>query len=473
MFDSIRMKIAGVVAAVVVVTVAFQLSFFPSRQIDNLTDSLKKKALSLSGMAAHSIVSAFEFEDQAGMNEVLGGLLRDPDAAFAAVFDAQGDRLTAQGEVGHRAIVPPESPLKAPVVEEKAHELWVKVPIPAKATQPGTLVVGFSLASVGRESRSIWSASLLSGLVIAVVGLLIGGLLGGQIASRLSSIVEETERIASGDLSRAKLPEDSNDEIGRLARSFNRMVASQRELVRQIADTALQLNTAAEEFLATAQQQERGATEQSSAVEETRRTLESLLDSGREIANAAQGVLNNAERTQTNSTVMADRIAELSKQVERISEILEVIKGIASKSELLALNAALEGTKAGEAGRGFSLVASQMQKLAENVMSAVRDIRDLTVGIRDATQSSVLATEESTKLTSDTTRSARQIALIIQQQQSGTEQVAAAMDEVTLIAQQTAAASKQIVASSTDMLDLCEQLQSLVNRFSVENAEEV
>ncbi len=471
MFDSIRMKIAGVVAAVVVITVAFQLSFFPSRQIDNLTDSLEKKALSLSGMAAHSIVSAFEFEDEGGMREVLRGLLQDPDAVFAVVFDAEGQRLTSEGETGSRAIEPPPSPPSATRIEERPEALWVYVPIRAKATRPGTLLVGFTLDSVGRKSQEVWRASLLSGFVIALVGLLIGGLLGGRIASRLSSIAEETERIASGDLSRAKLPEDSKDEIGRLARAFNRMVASQRELVRQIADTALQLNTAAEEFLATAQQQERGATEQSSAVEETRRTLESLLESGREIAGAAQGVLNNAERTQTNSTVMADRIAELSKQVERISEILEVIKGIASKSELLALNAALEGTKAGEAGRGFSLVASQMQKLAENVMSAVRDIRDLTVGIRDATQSSVLATEESTKLTSDTTRSARQIALIIQQQQSGTEQVAAAMDEVTLIAQQTAAASKQIVASSTDMLDLCEQLQGLVNRFTIENTE--
>src|SRR5690606_23040553 len=136
--------------------------------------------------------------------------------------------------------------------------------------------------------------------------------------------------------------------------------------------------------LASAQNQERGSTEQSSAVEETNRTLGSLLASAREIAQAAQGVTRNAEQTQDNTTSMADRIAALSRQVERITEILERIKGIASKSEILALNAALEGTKAGEAGRGFSLVASQMQRLAENVMEAVREIRDLTEGIREA-----------------------------------------------------------------------------------------
>ena len=82
-----------------------------------------------------------------------------------------------------------------------------------------------------------------------------------------------------------------------------------------------------------------------------------------------------------------------------------------------------------------------MQRLAENVMGAVTDIKVLTGGVRESTGASVIATEDGTKQASDTTRSARQIALIIQQQQSGTEQVSKAMDDVSQIAQQTAKSS--------------------------------
>ncbi|MGC4113811.1 MAG: methyl-accepting chemotaxis protein [Myxococcales bacterium] len=133
---------------------------------------------------------------------------------------------------------------------------------------------------------------------------------------------------------------------------------------------------------------------------------------------------------------------------------------------MLALNAALEGTKAGEAGRGFSLVATQMQKLAENVMGSVRDIKELAATITQATQASVLATEESTKLAADTTQSARQIAQVIGQQQNGTEQVTLAMNEVSKIAQDTTEASVASVHCSQSLIALSETLQSLVNRIT-------
>lgn len=145
------------------------------------------------------------------------------------------------------------------------------------------------------------------------------------------------------------------------------------------------------------------------------------------VTSVAQSMLENAESTQRNNQIITERIGELVSRSQRIAEILEVIKDIANKSELLALNAALEGTKAGEAGRGFSLVANQMQRLAENVMGSVRDIKQLTVAIREATNASVLATEEGTKLTADTTRSAREIAHIVHEQQGGSVQSLAAL----------------------------------------------
>lgn len=233
-------------------------------------------------------------------------------------------------------------------------------------------------------------------------------------------------------------------------------------VAEQVLDVAGGIQMASKEVLAIIRNQEEGATSQSSAVEETRRTMESLLKSGRQITEAAQGVLGNAETTQKNNQLIAERISRLSVQTQRITDLLEVIKDIANKSELLALNAALEGTKAGEAGQGFSLVATQMQRLAENVMGSVSDIKALTMDIREATNASVLATEEGTKLAADTTLSAQQISLIIQQQQTGTEQVSGAMDDIAHVAHITADGGKQAITAIEALLMLSRKFEDLI-----------
>lgn len=461
-------KIVMVVLLVVVVTTGFQIWYFPAHQIRALTASLSKKAQSESQVLAYNARQGLEYKDKVALQTVLTGFTKDPDALYALIFAPDGTRIASV----HLDQAPPAlraSHLSRVPKNTSRAVMQVSRPIDTE-NGTGYLVTGFSTRWIHDRSREIWYSALIGGGIIGLAAILAGALLGHALGNRMRRIAEETEKMAEGDLSRPPLRDTRKDEVGRIARAVGAMADYQRELVKQLGDTALQLSSAAGEFLATAQQQERGATEQSSAVEETRRTLESLLGSSRQIAKTAQGVLDNAERTQSTASTMADRIADLSKQVEQITEILELIRNIANKSELLALNAALEGTKAGDAGRGFSLVATQMQRLAENVMEAVHDIRDLTGRIREATQSSVLATEESTKLSSDTTRSARQIAMIIQQQQSGTEQVASAMDDVTQIASQTVMASKQIVSSSTDILHLCERLQALVGRVTLGDA---
>lgn len=290
------------------------------------------------------------------------------------------------------------------------------------------------------------------------------GLLAARFNELLSSLRylhERAHRVAQGDLAM------SIEGEGDLAEVFRAMLESLRELVERIRATTLQLNSASEEILATAGGQEKGATEQSAAVEETRRTMESLLASGQHIAEVSETVLGTAERTHKNNEIIAERIGQLSAHTERVGEILQVIKEIAGKSDILALNAALEGAKAGEAGRGFSLVASQMQRLAENVMGAVKDIQVLTADIQEATTQSVLATEEGIKLAGATTDSAREISRVIQEQQSGIEQVTLAMNDVTKVAHATVAANRDVTSAISDLLHLSRELQKEVEAFTV------
>ncbi len=470
---SIRTKLIGLVGGAALISVLVQLIVFPRGETRLLEESLISKGSAVLRLESAILGPTIEIAslDEARLD--LERLLDDPDIRYVVLFRPSGEAALRLGPPALTASVrPPEAGAQIVRVREDEEHLDLGIFVSAGSEGKWPLVIGLDRSGIRGGQLRVWKTALGVGLIVIALGLLMGRLLARGMVDRLARLAQQTEAMAAGDLAPVTFEVGSGDEIGRLARSLGKLAETQRRLVQQLTDTALQLNSAAGEFMATAQQQDRGATEQASAVEETRRTLDALIHSGQTIGDAAQEVLQNAERAQQNSEVVAQHISALSEQVQHITEILEVIKGIANKSELLALNAALEGTKAGEAGRGFSLVAKEMQRLAENVMEAVRDIRDLTSEIREATQASVLATEESTKLAGSTTRSSRQIAMIIQQQQSGTEQVAAAMDDVSKIASQSAASAREIVSSTQDILQLCEHLHSLVSDFRLQGEAE-
>jgi methyl-accepting chemotaxis protein len=506
---SIRWKIFGAIALVITGALVFQQSYLLSRQLEQLTNALEAKATSTARIMTHQLIASIEFADKDRAKEILRGSALDSDFVFAAVFDPNGELMAYHGiEEAEAQRLRPSSVTREDSfsLRRTDQQVLVTAPVITKAGTCGTLRLALSLATVHNETIAIRRASLTIGIIIGLIGIAIAFAISASIGRRLGRIAGVMETVGRGDLTHEPIKDTAQDEVGRmaaatnsmlsglrqleahvtrvaegdlsltsevpgdLASAFNRMIVSQRDLVKQISETALQVNATSGEFFANAQQQERGATEQSSSIAETQRTMESLLGSGVQINKSAQNVLQNAERAQQNSQVVAERIAALSHQSKRIGEILDVIKDIANKSDLLALNAALEGTKAGEAGRGFSLVATQMQRLAESVMGSVRDIKELTAAITEATQSAVFATEESTKISDDTTRSARQIALTIQQQQTATEEVTKAMDDVTRIAKQTAAGSKEIVTATTDLMKLSERLQTLVGRFVIDPA---
>lgn len=322
-------------------------------------------------------------------------------------------------------------------------------------------------AQVEANRRRLLVVAGLLVLLLAAVSVL---LVRYVVIRPLGTVAARMQVVAHGDLSGPPIAYAARDEVGHVAASFNAMLANLRRLIEQITATTVQLNAAAAEFQASAEEQERGALVQSTAVEEHRRTMDTLLESARQIGNAAQGVVGNAEKTQENARMVAEHIAALASRSQRILEILQVIKEISSKTDILALNAALEGAKAGEVGRGFSLVANQMQRLAESVMASVKDIKELAETFTEATRSTIVATNENTSLAADTTRSARQIVMNIHQQQAGTEQVTKAMEDVALVARETATGSREMASATKGLVELSEQLQTIIGQFKTEVA---
>jgi methyl-accepting chemotaxis protein len=286
-----------------------------------------------------------------------------------------------------------------------------------------------------------------------------------EMAGNLRILARQAHAIAAGNLVDESLQTRIEGELGE---SFERMVRSLQGLVTDIQMNSLSLNATASKLHEAALGQQLGASEQASAVEETRRILTTLSSSAKEIAAATSAVYSNAEITQQTNNQTSTAIRELSGHTARIGEIVSFIKDIANKSDLLALNAALEGTKAGEAGRSFSLVATQMQRLAEQIMGSLKDIDALTEDIRRATSSTVSAVEQTSRLSTQTTVSAGSIAEAIQEQQVGTQQSTTAMDQISAVAQKSVMASSELVEASRKLQSLSDTFQRVVSHFSTE-----
>jgi methyl-accepting chemotaxis protein len=323
-------------------------------------------------------------------------------------------------------------------------------------------------AALQAEGR--WALAALVA-VLCGMGLLIAFGIGRAISQPLQVIATEARAIASGDLRRARLV-PAEDELWAVSSAF---AAMQRGLVLAIG----QLKGAAEKLAAStaslsdiAESQRAGADEQSASLNETSATTEELAMSAAQIAESGAQVAGLAERTASaareglrsfesfSTSVIRmhegnDRIgaavARLNKRVQQVGQVVEFIQGVGDKADLLALNAELEGTKAGEVGRGFSLVAAEMRRLAESVISSAQEIVQLITEIRDRANAAVMATESGLKamrsggalaeqlvqslggivaLADQTSEAARSISVATQQQQGGTTQLAAAMAQI-------------------------------------------
>jgi methyl-accepting chemotaxis protein len=316
--------------------------------------------------------------------------------------------------------------------------------------------------------------------------------------------------VVQGDLSGAVRIGVTDAALTPLIAGVGQVMETLKRFVSETREAALQLSTSAAEVLAAATQNESSTSAQASAIHETTATMEELKGASHQIAENAQMVASIAESTLTgartgegaikafmesmekvrhNAIEVDDAIAKLSRRVERIGTVVEVIDEIADRSDLLALNAALEGAKAGDAGRGFSIVAAEMRRLAENVMESTKEIKNLITEIREATHAAKEASDGNKRMASegeklggsaitsvagiltgiqDTSDAARVIHLATQQQRTATEQVVQSMSEIEEVTRQAQTGSRQATGAAAELTKLAERLAELVKRFKVE-----
>ena len=355
------------------------------------------------------------------------------------------------------------------------------------------------------QSEAIAKTAIL--IVLATAMATMAAAVGGSLlAGPLQRIAEDATGLAGGRLVKAQLIA-GDGEVWLVSNVFSRLKERLVTLITRLSSATARLGTAAGTLRQASQDSESGAAEQAAALNETSATTEELAQSARQIASSASSVQELAQKTleaaesglgsaesfraaiermrQDNRSIAA-AVDRLTGRVQQIGRIVDVINAVADRSDLLALSAELEGTRAAEVGRGFSLVASEMRRLAENVLESTAEVEELIAEIRTATRQTSEATERARALTESSTsladevaraltsvaHSARQtsdavrtISLATQQQQTGTDQLAEAMADILGITQQSLASTRQLTAANERLESLSGVLAEVVNRF--------
>lgn len=387
------------------------------------------------------------------------GLLRsqlresDDNTVLALAVDTEAFELAASGESG-----------VVETVDYAGHEVIAAYSTLSFLGVDWVILAEQTTDEAFASIRAMVQWQLLVGFLLVVLGLGGGYFLARSIADPIHEVSDRLSKLADGRFA-PPISNKRGDEVGDLNNAYNQLSTRLQRVIGDMQRAAVELSSSATQLMGNVQAQQAGATQQAAAVEETKQAVHVLLQSANSIASLGESVLENAEQAQSNAGVIGNRIHELSSNAANITEILNLIKDIANKSEMLALNAALEGTKAGDAGRGFSLVATQMQRLAEQVMGSVKRIESLTADINAASSASVLASEQAAKLATETTRSAEDITSAVTAQQAGTTEVDSAMDEVNEVARRSVEVAREMVSSANSLLGLSDTLQDHVATF--------
>ncbi|GAB4294465.1 MAG: methyl-accepting chemotaxis protein [Thiohalomonadaceae bacterium] len=354
------------------------------------------------------------------------------------------------------------------------------------------------------------NTTLIIGVLALALGLLLSWVVARTITRPLCLTVATLQNIAEGegDLTQ-RLDASGKDELARLADAFNRFTAKIQQLVQQVASATSQLHNATDRMNAITTETDRGIQAQQSETDQVATAINEMAATVQEVARSASHAAESATmadrqaehgQQEVGQTIRAintlagevEQAASAMQQLEsdsrNIGAVLDVIRGVAEQTNLLALNAAIEAARAGEQGRGFAVVADEVRVLAQRTQKSTQEIESMIGRLQEAAVAAARTMEQGRARAQETVTQARsagesldaiasavgvisdmntQIASAVEEQSAVAEELNKNISNISHIAEMSAEGSHQTAAASADIRRLADELEALVGRFKV------
>ncbi len=297
----------------------------------------------------------------------------------------------------------------------------------------------------------------------------------GQLQTALSrtiaylrAMADLAEDIANGDLRTDVTPRSERDALGN---AFKRMTENLRRTIREVRTGIRLLSAASSQVASTSQGLSNGTGDQAASVEEATSSLEEMTASIAQNASSSRQMETMALRGSEDAEASAGAVTETLSAMRSIAERIGIVEEIAYQTNLLALNAAIEAARAGDHGRGFSVVAAEIRRLAERSQAAAKEIRGMA-------GSSVGVAERSGRLLGELVPAIKKTAELVQEvaaasdeQATGVEQINRAMGQVDDVAQRNASAAEELASTAQEIAAQSESLRQELDIFRLSDEE--
>lgn len=372
----------------------------------------------------------------------------------------------------------------------------------------GVIEVAMDRSHYQASLENSQTTSIVIGIFALILGVALSFISAQGLVKRIKAVIAGVNKIAQGDLS-VRIQNTSHDEIGQLADAAGQMQRQLQEIVGQVSNHAASVYGAAQQLNQEVGGQAATSSQLSTSVTEITSTMEELSASSSQIYEHAGSVVDIAHHTlncsrqgskavqdvqqrmndiQDDNKSSLQEIMELGSKSKEISKIMDMINALADQTKLIAFNAALEASSAGDAGKRFGVVAAEIRRLADSVTESTGEIESKVNEIQESISRLVITSEkgaggitqgmleskqtaefldELVSSADETSSSAEQISISTQQQKTASDQVVVALREIVAASTHTKETIGQISEVSQHMAQLSTDLKSLVGQFKV------